>query len=87
MAGHNICNVIRGHLLKQERPRYLQPKDIDGNYPWEEERIFRPRPTGSGNSGGSGGSGGHKGKGKGKGVKRKATDEGMDSSQPKRTVS
>ncbi|KAG9060891.1 hypothetical protein KI688_007847 [Linnemannia hyalina] len=73
MAGHNICNVIRGHLLKQERPRYLQPKDIDGNYPWEEKQSFRPRPGGSG-------AGGHKGKG----VKRKATDEGTDSSQFRR---
>jgi len=80
MAGHNICNVIRGHLLKQERPRYLQPKDINGNYPWEEKRTFRPRPGGSDGSG----SGGHKGKGKG--VKRKATDEAMDSSQPKKVV-
>jgi len=34
MAGHNICNVIQGHLLKQERPLYLQPKDENGNYPW-----------------------------------------------------
>ncbi|KAI8601276.1 hypothetical protein EDD21DRAFT_404594, partial [Dissophora ornata] len=34
MAGHNMCNAIRGHLLNQQRPLYLQPKDIDGTYPW-----------------------------------------------------
>ncbi|KAF9197385.1 hypothetical protein BGZ49_002208, partial [Haplosporangium sp. Z 27] len=34
MAGHNICNVVRGHLLYQQRPRYLQPVAEDGNYPW-----------------------------------------------------
>ncbi|KAF9152205.1 hypothetical protein BGX20_005209 [Mortierella sp. AD010] len=34
MAGHNICNVVRGHLLYQQRPLYLQPKDSDGEYPW-----------------------------------------------------
>ncbi|KAI8596280.1 hypothetical protein EDD21DRAFT_408500, partial [Dissophora ornata] len=28
MAGHNICNAIPGHLLNQQRPLYLQPKDI-----------------------------------------------------------
>ncbi|KAF9202300.1 hypothetical protein BGZ49_007506 [Haplosporangium sp. Z 27] len=34
MAGHNICNVVRGYLLYQQRPRYLQPVDENGNYPW-----------------------------------------------------
>ncbi|KAF9918726.1 hypothetical protein FBU30_011289 [Linnemannia zychae] len=47
MAGHNICNVVRSHLLKQERPRYLQPKDIDGNYPWEAKQSSRPCLSGS----------------------------------------
>jgi hypothetical protein len=37
MAGPNMCNAIKGHLLHQKRPRYLQPVDNEGNYPWEEE--------------------------------------------------
>lgn len=36
MAGHNMCNVIRGHLRSQVRPLYLQPVDKDGKYPWME---------------------------------------------------
>ena len=35
MAGHNMCNAAKAHLLYQERPRYLQPVDGEGNYPWE----------------------------------------------------
>ncbi|KAF9431657.1 hypothetical protein BGZ76_011867, partial [Entomortierella beljakovae] len=35
MAGHNICNIVRGHLLEQQRPEYLQPVDENGNYPWK----------------------------------------------------
>ena len=38
MAGHNMANAVRGHLLAQQRPRYLQPRDADNNYPWEETR-------------------------------------------------
>ncbi|KAG9322616.1 hypothetical protein KVV02_002319 [Mortierella alpina] len=34
MAGHNICNAIRGHLREQQRPEYLQPVDKDGRLPW-----------------------------------------------------
>ncbi|KAF9437649.1 hypothetical protein BGZ76_011763 [Entomortierella beljakovae] len=34
MAGYNICNVVRSHLLEQPRPEYLQPVDEKGNYPW-----------------------------------------------------
>ncbi|KAF9125979.1 hypothetical protein BGW39_007001, partial [Mortierella sp. 14UC] len=29
MAGHNIANTVQGHLLKQERPEYLQSVDSD----------------------------------------------------------
>jgi len=29
MAGHNICNAVQGHLLKQQRPFHLQPMDIN----------------------------------------------------------
>lgn len=38
MAGHNICNVVLGHLEHQERPLYLQPKAADGTYPWMVSR-------------------------------------------------
>jgi hypothetical protein len=70
MAGHNICNAIRGHLLEQQRPLYLQPQDNDGHYPWmQDKRSSRPRPGGYGRQ---------------KGVKRKATDEGEEVSQTKR---
>ncbi|KAF9930956.1 hypothetical protein FBU30_011065, partial [Linnemannia zychae] len=34
MAGHNICNIVRGHLVNQQRPLYLQPVDDKGRYPW-----------------------------------------------------
>jgi hypothetical protein len=33
MAKHNMCNVVKGHLLQQSRPKYLQPIDKDGKYP------------------------------------------------------
>ncbi|KAF9212845.1 hypothetical protein BGZ59_006252, partial [Podila verticillata] len=33
MAGHNICNIMQGHLLEQKRPDYLQPVDAEGRYP------------------------------------------------------
>lgn len=38
MAGHNICNVIQGHLFNQERPRYLQPRDANNIFPWSEHK-------------------------------------------------
>ncbi|KAI8362421.1 hypothetical protein B0O80DRAFT_99825 [Mortierella sp. GBAus27b] len=34
MAGHNICNIVQGHLFEQQRPLYLQPVTKDGVYPW-----------------------------------------------------
>ncbi|KAI1302677.1 hypothetical protein EDD11_005590 [Mortierella claussenii] len=34
-----MCNVIRGHLLQQQRPLYLQPKDVNGNYPWMKQQC------------------------------------------------
>jgi hypothetical protein len=72
MAGHNICNAIQGHLLNQQRPLYLQPKDTDGNYLWmQNNRSFKPR------SGGSGGP---------RGVKRKAKDEGLGRGQIKKAA-
>ncbi|KAF9150146.1 hypothetical protein DFQ26_001677, partial [Actinomortierella ambigua] len=35
MAGHNIVNILRAHVEKQERPDYLQPVDEHGVYPWK----------------------------------------------------
>jgi len=37
MAGQNICNVLRSHVKKQERPDYLQPVDEYGNFPWKDK--------------------------------------------------
>ncbi|KAG0251977.1 hypothetical protein BG011_007278 [Mortierella polycephala] len=34
MAAHNMCNVVHDHLLRQQRPLYLQPTDNKGWYPW-----------------------------------------------------
>jgi len=38
MAGHNMANIVQGHLLTQQRPRYLQPMDAEGKHPWEDGR-------------------------------------------------
>ncbi|KAG0292157.1 hypothetical protein BGZ96_004453 [Linnemannia gamsii] len=35
MAAENMCNIVQGYLVKQERPRYLQPITQDGRYPWD----------------------------------------------------
>jgi len=61
MAGHNMCNAIRGHLMEQQRPKYLQPIDAAGRYPWMQEDTAStsgsstdPSPSASGpNSGGT----------------------------------
>ncbi|KAF9280037.1 hypothetical protein BGZ88_012419 [Linnemannia elongata] len=37
MAGHNMCNIVKTHLLTQTRPLYLQPIDEEGHYPWMED--------------------------------------------------
>ena len=34
LAGHNMCNIIQGHLLDQVRPPYLQPVYEDGTLVW-----------------------------------------------------
>ncbi|KAK3834220.1 MAG: hypothetical protein JOS17DRAFT_773128 [Linnemannia elongata] len=34
LAGHNLCNIIQGHLLDQVRPQYLQPVYEDGTLVW-----------------------------------------------------
>ncbi|GJJ67737.1 hypothetical protein EMPS_00083 [Entomortierella parvispora] len=38
MAGHNMANIVRSHLVSQQRPKYLQPVDVNGEYPWEDGR-------------------------------------------------
>ncbi|KAF9319607.1 hypothetical protein BG003_008714 [Podila horticola] len=60
MAGHNTCNILRGHI-KKERPDYLQPVDQYGNYPWKEKESKHkaqpksaPGPSQQASSGGSG---------------------------------
>ncbi|KAG9062117.1 hypothetical protein KI688_006843 [Linnemannia hyalina] len=48
MAAENMTNLIQGHLVDQQRPKYLQPAAADGSYPW----MASP---GSGSSTSSGG--------------------------------
>ncbi|KAF9184711.1 hypothetical protein BGZ50_003535, partial [Haplosporangium sp. Z 11] len=37
MAADNMCRIVQSYLLQQRRPRYLQPVDELGHYPWEED--------------------------------------------------
>jgi hypothetical protein len=82
MAGHNMANVVRGHLIAQQRPRYFQPRAVDGNYPWEESphsvsSVSRPLKRGDSSSQGV----------KGASVKRKAGDwTEQDQDQVKRRI-
>jgi hypothetical protein len=46
MASENMNNVIKGHLIHQQRPLYLQPRREDGSYPWMDAAV------GGGSSGG-----------------------------------
>ncbi|KAG0317269.1 hypothetical protein BGZ99_006411 [Dissophora globulifera] len=55
MAGHNICNVVRGHLLEQQRPVYLQPMDKNKAYPWMQEDASSSSSSSSSGSSSSGG--------------------------------
>ncbi|KAG9071286.1 hypothetical protein KI688_005497 [Linnemannia hyalina] len=48
MASKNMNNAIKGHLIHQQRPLYLQPQRRDGTYPWMDV-------TTGGDSGGGGG--------------------------------
>jgi hypothetical protein len=34
MAAENMCRIVQGYLMKQERPLYLQPVTEAGRYPW-----------------------------------------------------
>ncbi|KAF8923272.1 hypothetical protein BGZ58_003142, partial [Dissophora ornata] len=36
MASHNMVNIMRAQVERQERPDYLQPVDEDGLYPWKD---------------------------------------------------
>ncbi|KAG0058140.1 hypothetical protein BGZ92_007242, partial [Podila epicladia] len=45
MAGHNMVNVLRSYVERQERPDYLHPVDEDGNYPWKEGYKHEAQPT------------------------------------------
>ncbi|KAF9903119.1 hypothetical protein EC991_004145 [Linnemannia zychae] len=42
LAAHNMCNIVKSHLLIQERPDYLQPIDEDGNMPWKKNDSAAP---------------------------------------------
>ncbi|KAG0272933.1 small nuclear RNA activating complex, polypeptide 3 [Linnemannia exigua] len=64
-AGHNMCDIVKTHLLTRTRPLYLQPVDDEGHYPWmeggESSRIdpgtraaYPPRAQGQGREGGKG---------------------------------
>lgn len=44
MAGHNMVNVLRSYIERQERPDYLHPVDEDGNYPWKEGYKHEAQP-------------------------------------------
>lgn len=44
-----MSNIVQGHLLKQERPLYLQPKTAEGRYPWMESRSEQEATVGSSN--------------------------------------
>ncbi|OAQ22580.1 hypothetical protein K457DRAFT_295811 [Linnemannia elongata AG-77] len=35
MAAENMCKIALGHLVRHERPDYLQPINADGTYPWK----------------------------------------------------
>ncbi|KAF9964874.1 hypothetical protein BGZ73_001677, partial [Actinomortierella ambigua] len=36
MAAHNMVNVLRAYVERQERPDYLQPVDDRGQFPWKD---------------------------------------------------
>ncbi|KAK5815552.1 hypothetical protein F5H01DRAFT_405658 [Linnemannia elongata] len=48
MASENMNNAIKGHLIHQQRPHYLQPRRQDGSYPWMDVAA------GDGSGGGGG---------------------------------
>ncbi|KAI7832855.1 hypothetical protein BC939DRAFT_9100 [Gamsiella multidivaricata] len=50
MAAENISRIVRGHLEKQERPLYLQPRTADGRYPWQEDPNMNSSTVGTSNT-------------------------------------
>ncbi|KAG0328551.1 hypothetical protein BG004_002513 [Podila humilis] len=59
MAGHNIVNILKSHVEKQERQLYLQPVDKDSNHLWLERghqsaALARDAPAPSQQEGSSG---------------------------------
>jgi hypothetical protein len=83
MAGHNMVNVLRSYVERQERPDYLHPVNEDGNYPWKEGYKHEAQPTST--------SGAFKGAGSKAGRDRKRPTEGggdeKDSPTKKKTKS
>lgn len=45
-----MCNIVKGPLLHQQRPKYLQPIDKDGHYPWMEDDESNRLDSGSSSS-------------------------------------
>ncbi|KAF9544797.1 hypothetical protein EC957_011701 [Mortierella hygrophila] len=45
-----MANVVRGHLMDQQRPDYLQPVDAQDRYPWKEDLCSSADIVGSGKS-------------------------------------
>jgi len=41
LAGHNMCNIMQGHLLDPERPHYLQPVYADGTLVWTQTKDVK----------------------------------------------
>ncbi|KAG0273624.1 hypothetical protein BGZ96_004765 [Linnemannia gamsii] len=35
MAAEDMCEIVKGYLVKHERPRYLQPVTEEGRYSWD----------------------------------------------------
>jgi len=45
-----MCNVVKSHLMIQERPDYLHPVDEDGNMPWKKDDAGTSTPLAQGPS-------------------------------------
>lgn len=78
MAAHNITNILRGHVEKQERPMYLHPVDKDNNHPWleREGKSASPPKDTPGPSQQASSSGGRAGRASRAGRKRQTGEDG-----------
>ncbi|KAF9557301.1 hypothetical protein EC968_007698, partial [Mortierella alpina] len=57
LAGNNIANVMQSYVLRQERPKYLQPVDAKGSLIWKTGTVTGTSTaagTGTGSCSGSG---------------------------------